>query len=112
MTGKTVICISWQPNLAITRQALLTNLGLRVISALGEREARDSCREVAHLMILGHSVPLEERRKLINCFREYNSAPVLMLLLSGEAKLPEATHGIESADAEDVVRALQEILQN
>jgi hypothetical protein len=81
------------------------------VSALGKQEGLDSCRENADLMILGHSVPREEKRSLVDCFRQHSGAPVLSLLAPGEDKIPEANFGVESSSPEDFVKAVQQILQ-
>lgn len=89
---------------------LLSQAGYRVISALGPDEARSSCRDDADLMMLGHSVPQDEKRLLIQCFRQHSTAPVLSLLRPGQQKITEATFGIEVTGPEDVIRAVRDIL--
>jgi hypothetical protein len=63
-------------------------------------------------MFLGHSMPPDEKRKLIKCFRQHNEAPVLSLLSPGQEKLPEATFGVESWNPQDLVEVIEKILQN
>lgn len=109
---KRVICVSWNEALAKSRELLLRSLGVTVLSALYEKEARSACREDADLLVLGHSVPKEEKRSIIRCFREHSSAPVLSLLRTGDTKLPEATFGVESANPEEVLSVVRQILQN
>lgn len=111
MRGKRVICISWREDLSLTRQLLLGRLGLRVVSALGHNEGMESCRERADLMILGHSVPRDEKISLIDCFRKHSEAPVLSLLQPGEEKVPQANFGVESYQPEVFLNAVQQILQ-
>ena len=107
---KRVICVSWNQALAQSRELLLRSLGVTVLSALYEREALALCREDADLLVLGHSVPREEKRLIIECFREHSTAPVLSLLQSGDKKLPEATFGVESAKPDEVLRLVRQIL--
>jgi hypothetical protein len=109
---KRVICVSWNEALAKSRELLLRSLGVTVLSALYEKEARSACREDADLLVLGHSVPKEEKRSIIRCFRGHSSAPVLSLLRTGDTKLPEATFGVESANPEEVLSVVRQILQN
>jgi len=109
-TNKQVICVSWNASLAQSRELLLRSLGLNVLSALYEKQARLLCREKADLLILGHSVPQVEKRALIDCFREHSDAPVLSLLGPGETKLPTATYGVEAAEPEKVLHTVKEIL--
>jgi hypothetical protein len=89
---------------------LLTRIGCRVVNALGQQEGLQACRESADLMIIGHSVPHQEKLSFIDCFRQHSGAPVLSLLLQGEEKIPEATLGVESHDPEDFLKAVQQIL--
>jgi hypothetical protein len=111
MTAERVICISWNPMLAETRELLLRRAGVsKVMSALYQQEAHLVCRKDAELLILGHSVPRDEKRWLIDCFRQHSSAPVLSLLLWRQDKLPEATFGVESSTPEEVIRIVQQIL--
>lgn len=110
-THKRVICISWNESLALTRQMLLGRIGCRVVSALGPVEALDACRATADLMVLGHSVPAEQKRALINCFRQHSKAPVLSILRFGEDKLPEATLGVDGDDPDNFLKTVQQILQ-
>lgn len=96
--------------MAKSRELLLCSLGVTVRSAVYEREGRSVCREDADLLVLGHSVPKEEKRLLIQFFREHSSAPVLSLLQAGDSKLPEATLGVEAAKPEEVLRIIRQIL--
>jgi hypothetical protein len=106
-----VICICWNQVLAETRALLLRSAGFPgVMSALYQREARALCREDADLMILGDSVPRDEKRWLINCFRQHSSAPVLSLLSWGEIKLPEATFGVEATQPKEFIGVVRQIL--
>ena len=111
---KRVICISWDPTLAEIREQLLHGAGIPgVMSALYQREARSMCQQDADLMILGDSVPKDEKRWLIDCFRQNSSAPVLSLLKLnwGEDKLPEATFGVESTSPAEFVRIVRQVLE-
>jgi hypothetical protein len=74
---KIVLCVSWNPSLASTRERLLAQAGYRVISALGEEETASRCRTKADLLVLGHSVPRDKKEAVIKCFREHSQAPIL-----------------------------------
>ncbi|HWR13210.1 MAG TPA: hypothetical protein VN577_00165 [Terriglobales bacterium] len=109
--GKRVICVSWNPSLSLTRQILLGHLGCRVVSALGRSEALQSCRETADLLVIGHSVPADEKRAVIRCFREHSNAPVLSLITTGQDKLPEANYAVESSDPAQFIHTVSSILR-
>ena len=107
---KSVLCVSWNPSLASTRERLLAQAGYRVISALGEEEAASRCGTRADLLVLGHSVPRDKKEAVIKCFREHSQAPVLSLLRPGQDKLPDADFAVEAFNPADFVQAVQTIL--
>src|SRR5256885_6777875 len=79
--AKVVVCVSWVPELAKTRELLLRQAGYDVISVLGRQEF-GKLHEVTSvsLLILSHSVPREEKLEALAVFRHNCSAPVLSLL--------------------------------
>ncbi len=109
-TPKNVLCVSWIPSLATTREMLLTQAGYTVISALGKEEAVSKWDAKADLIILGHSLPRDEKLALIEWFREHSKVPILSLLKSGQEKLPGADVGVEAFSPAEVVRAVEKIL--
>jgi CheY-like chemotaxis protein len=109
---KSVLVVSWEPNLGSTREMLLRGAGYFVTSAVGRTQAHSQCRFGADLLVLGHSVPPSEKKEVIACFRQYSTGSVLSLLRSHQQKLPEADFGVEAFDPADVVRVVRNILQN
>lgn len=108
---KRVVCVSWDSSLAASREMLLDRDGYLVVSALGMTEALNKCREytTADLLVLGHSVPQEEKRKIIAAFREHGKAPVLSLLNVNQRQLPEVEYAVEALDPQrflDTVRLI------
>ncbi len=97
---KQVVCVSWDSSLAASREMLLDNAGYLVVSALGTVDALHKCRQNtnADILVLGHSVPQEEKRKIITVFREHNSVPVLSLLNVNQERLPEVEYAVEALD--------------
>ena len=109
---KTILCVSWVAYLAATRKQLLTSRGYTVESAVGMNEALAQCgRSSAHLLLLGQSVPREEKRKIVQTFRRYSNAPIISLLNVNQDKLPEVEYGIEALDPELLVRTVHSILK-
>ena len=104
-----VICVSWIRSLAETREWMLRSAGYAVTSLLGI-EGLDQCSPNADLLILGHSVPPEEKLLAIQKFRQVSRSPVLSLLRPNHPKLPEADFGVESHTASDVLAAVHRIL--
>ena len=109
---KSVLVVSWEPNLARTREMLLRDAGYSVTSAVGRAQAHSQCRSEADLLVLGHSVPQPEKKEVIACFREHSTAPVLSLLRSHQQKLPEADFAVEVSDPGDVIREVRKILHD
>jgi CheY-like chemotaxis protein len=107
---KSVLVVSWEPNLARTREMLLRGAGYSVTSAVGRAQAHSQCRSKADLLILGHSVPASEKKEVIACFRQHSTGPVLSLLRSHQQKLPEADFAVEAFNPADVVRVVRKIL--
>src|SRR4051812_32615670 len=70
---RTVLCVSWDPQLAETRRLLLVREGYLVKSALGRAEAIELCESVkADLLVLGQSVPRKEKGLIVKSFRRSN----------------------------------------
>ncbi len=109
-TPKKVLCVSWIPGLALTRELLLTQAGYQVISAVGKEEAMSKRDVKADLLVLGHSLPRDEKLALTQWFKEYSKSPILSLLKPGQDKLPGADVGVEALSPGDFIRAVQKIL--
>ena len=91
---------------------LLKSAGYTVVSAMGRKEALEACRVAsADLLILGYSVPREEKRSIIESFRKACNAPVLSLLNHHQSKLPEADFGVEAGSPADLIQAVRSILK-
>jgi DNA-binding response OmpR family regulator len=109
---KSVLVVSWDQNLARTREMLLRRAGYLVTSALGRTQAASHCRSKVDLLVLGHSVPATEKKEVIACYRQYSTGPVLSLLRSHQQKLPEADFGVEAFDPAEVVRVVRKLLHD
>ncbi len=106
-----VLCVSWLSSLASTRELVLRKAGIDVVSACGREEAEAACQSVAaKLLVLGQSVPRDEKRRFIRMFRQACSAPVLSLLYQHQSKLPEADYGAALEDPAELVTTVREIL--
>jgi len=110
--NKSVLLVSWEPNLARTREMLLRSAGYSVTSAVGRAQAHSRCRSRADLLVLGHSVPMSDKKEVIACFRQHSSGVVLSLLRSNQQKLPEADFGVEAFEPADVIGAVRKILHD
>lgn len=88
-----IFSISYDPTLLRTRELLLKQMGHSVTSAEGFSQAFDVCdREPGtfDLMILGHSIPHEDKRAIIKRCGQTCRCPILALTRINEQAVPEA----------------------
>ena len=105
-----ILCVSWDPALAESRQLLLSEFGYNVTSVLGHDQSIERCSTKADLLLLGHSVPRNEKQRILDCFRRFNSAPALSLLAPGQDKLPDVEYAAEIFDPQQLMITIQEII--
>ena len=109
--GKHVVCVSWIASLAVTRELLLQDGGCEVTSIVGPEYA-EKLRDLnqADLLVVAHSVPQQEKQRVLELFRSKSGAPVLSLLQPHQTKLPDADFGVEAMRPADFMQAVREIL--
>ena len=84
--AKRILLISYDERLLIARRMLLEREGYSVSSALGLKEALGNCNDGSFdLLILGHSIPINDKEGLIRTFRAHSAAPILSLWENDEA---------------------------
>jgi CheY-like chemotaxis protein len=112
-TGKRILSVSYEQSLLLTREMLLSDAGFQVTSAKTLRDALECCRKGRFdLIIVGHSIPKNDKQDVVKQIRQLSSAPVLSIRRHGEEPLPEATHSIDSiAGPEALLQAVTEALQ-
>ena len=82
-----------------------------VVSALGRNDALARCGEPADLIIIGHSIPKEDKIEIIQCFRAANPRGItLALTRAGEERLKEVDTYLSPGDPEELLRAIRRIL--
>lgn len=83
--SKRILSVSYDEPLLKTREMLLQRQGYAVTSALGYIDAIESCKPPQFdLLILGHSIPDNDKKQLMNAFRRIGKAPILALRRHGE----------------------------
>lgn len=91
-----ILSISYDSALLQTRQKLLEQAGYEVVSAVGFAQALEQGSGDFDLIVMGHSIPQDDKRAMIaELTRHGCNAPVLSLLRIGEAPIPEAARGID-----------------
>ncbi|HEY6348465.1 MAG TPA: hypothetical protein VI636_03545 [Candidatus Angelobacter sp.] len=110
-----ILSISYEPVLLSTREMLLRQMGHEVVSAEGFARAYQACeveRGGFDLIVLGHSIPHDDKREIIKRCIPACSCPLLVLLRLNEPPVEGAFRSIDSAEPEAFVSAIHEILQS
>ena len=93
---------------------LLQQIGYDVRSVEGFAATLRTCREERQqfdLVVLGHSIPREDREAIIREISEACPAPVLALLRPHESHVKGASRSIDASDAAAFLAAVEEILR-
>jgi DNA-binding NtrC family response regulator len=108
-----ILSLTYDPSLARTRELLFTGAGFQVSTYRDVAKAIAACKESAFdLVVLGHSISLEERKLLVKEVRSQCATPVLALVRQGEACLPDADYFFDPLESpalllETVVKILR-----
>ncbi len=98
-----ILSVSYDRTLLLNRQQLLESKGYRVISASGFSESIELCKSADRfgVLILGHSIPLQEQKALIEAFRSHRpQSQVIALKRAWDEAVPGADISIEAAPDE------------
>lgn len=108
-----VLSISYDLALLRIRELVLKQLGHDVISAEGFAHAYRAFDEENgnfDLIILGHSIPHEDKQAIITKCRRKCSSPVLALLRSNELSVDDANRSVQSDDPQAFIAAVNALL--
>ena len=107
-----ILSVSYDPTLLATRRLLLQTRGYEVTSAEGFAEAIEVCnRNHFDLVIMGHSIPQKDKRAIVAELRKHGcEAPVLSLLRVNETPIPEATHGVDPRNPQEMLDVVESIV--
>lgn len=109
-----IFSVSYDSTLLRTRELLLRQLGHSVTSAEGLAQAVEVCeREPGKfdLMVLGHSIPQEDKQAIIRYCGQTCHSSVLALTLVNEPPVPEAARSVDPTDTRAFLAAVQELLR-
>jgi DNA-binding response OmpR family regulator len=103
-----ILSISYDQALLLTRQLMLEAQGYQVVSALGYKDAEKKCTsdETYRLLVIGHSIPLEDKQALMELFRARARGPVVSLLRRGETLMDGADHHVSPVDPKALVEEI------
>jgi CheY-like chemotaxis protein len=75
-----ILSVSYDDLLLRTRQMILENEGYTVVSAHGLENSLAQCKKGGFdLFILGHSIPDQDKRQMVEAFRRECPAPIISL---------------------------------
>jgi DNA-binding response OmpR family regulator len=95
-----ILSVSYDQSLARTRAMLLAAAGFDVETYTDLQRALKACKnEAFDLVIIGHSIPTVERKKLLQEVRSNCPTPVLALLRHGDAALYGADHVFDASQS-------------
>lgn len=105
-----ILSISYDETLLRTRQMLLHHVGYHVTSAFGYSAAiRESAQGDFDLVIMGHSIPHEDKEAIAKQVRIASNAPILSLLRHTEPILTVAEYNVSPDDPAALLQYIQEI---
>jgi DNA-binding NtrC family response regulator len=95
-----ILSVSYDRSLAATRDLLFTTAGYQVSSVFIVGHAIQLCAaEPFDLVVIGHSIPIQQRELLLKEVRRQCATPTLALCRHGEPPLSNADHVFDSADS-------------
>jgi CheY-like chemotaxis protein len=109
-----ILSISYDSMLLKTRELLLQQMGYEVISAEGFSVAYQVCDAHGHtvdLIVLGHSIPHDDKIEIVKRCTDTCSCPVLALLRANEGPVKGAARSIESGEPKAFIQAVEDILR-
>ena len=95
-----ILSVANDTSLAMTREMLLSGAGFQVSSALTVGQAIQHCTaEEFALVIIGHSIPRDQRQWLLKELRSHCTTPILAVRRPGEVPLIEADYTFDSTES-------------
>jgi DNA-binding response OmpR family regulator len=112
--ARRILSISYDRSLLWTRQLLLEQLGHEVVSAEGFAQAWDAADDRNNhfdLIILGHSIPPNDKKAIVRHMRNSCNCPILALLRPYESPVAEAAMSIDAGDPPGFLNAVRTMLK-
>lgn len=108
-----ILSISYDKALLHTRELLLSREGFEVESAVGFSAALHACEKGKFdLMIVGHSIPGEDKAAMIQQLRALCKTPILALGRPNEPPVNAAEYNLDSGDPERFLGYIREITKS
>jgi DNA-binding NtrC family response regulator len=108
-----ILSISYDEPLLRTRQWILETAGFQVTSAFGFTQATKYCQaDGFHLVIMGHSIPFQDKEALLNLMQKDHRPPVLALRRIGDLAPPGVDDSIDAFEGpEALLSAVRKLLK-
>jgi DNA-binding response OmpR family regulator len=104
-----ILSITYDQSLAATREMLFTSVGFQVYSASTIDQAIKLCADKKFdLIVIGHCMPMENRRLLVRELRRRCATPLLALQRPGETLVIGVDHVFDSSQSP--ARLLAEVI--
>ena len=104
---KRVLSISYDQAILKTRQYILEQEGLEVVSASGFSDAIAQCKNGKFaLVVLGHSLSPQDKTAFANELREHCACPILSIRRPGQSKHPDADYSVDAGEGPQAMVAV------
>jgi CheY-like chemotaxis protein len=98
--ARKILSVSQDVNLAMTREMLLVASGYSVSTALNSEDAVRRCESGSFdLIMIGHSMPFDQKKRLLRELRKRCSTPILGLYRPGESPMKEADYLFDATES-------------
>jgi CheY-like chemotaxis protein len=105
-----ILSISYDEALLHTRALMLSSEGFEVQSAVGFSAALRACEKGRfNLVIMGHSIPSEDKATIIRQLRAVCDTPVLALRRPNDLPVEDAEYNLDSGDPYQFLNFVKEI---
>jgi CheY-like chemotaxis protein len=105
-----ILSISYDKALLHTRELMLSREGFEMVSAVGFSAAVEACKkEQFDLVIMGHSIPTQDKTAIIAQLRAICDTPILALRRPNEEPLKSAEYNLDPGDPQSFLAYVKEI---
>jgi len=95
-----ILSVTHDPSLAATREMLFTSVGFQVSSTSNINQALELCTENEFdLIVIGHSMPMEQTKFLVKGLRLRCGTPLLVLQRPGESLVTGVDYIFDSTES-------------
>ena len=108
-----ILSVSYDESLLKTRQFMLEQCGYEVVSALGFTDSLKQCTEggAFDLFLLGHSIPVNDKRVLVQAFRSHCVTVVALKRVGEDLASTGADFQAEPSDPAGMLNLISKIIQ-